>query len=470
MATQTSSEPKLVNIFIFNANYGQKEGHEHEKILYYHPSSADLDTQVRQVGLAEAITRFSSTFKKDGDCEAVHTQKTRQVFYQVEPDVWMVMTVAVGWVWRERDGGIGVREYQGEAVQDTVLRARLLAAYTALSLTHHSMESLLNTKGVQGLRAALTTFMNSYLASVEMWGGDILAVWGGVSFVPLDRQTFLRVHCCLSLLQSSVPTIAHTAFFYAHQVVWCGLCLEDLRALSHYLNTQLLPSHVHTSHSSSSSSSSSSSTPCSYLSRFVGEGVTPGTRVYVRGEEGGELTPHHLLVYILAGATVCITLAETEVLTPHLFEKIDRLLESKVSQLASDIGEQLGKKFNSTDGGLAGGGGAGGGGGTGGGGSSNFRYVYHNHMNLATKTTLHGVHGVPVEVMRSITNLYTDMRKCGSGEGVVKPGEDHWVVGRRGDGREFYVVVSHKNANLVQVTDEVNRMCASHFSNIFLIE
>lgn len=98
-------------------------------------------------------------------------------------------------------------------------------------------------------------------------------------------------------------------------------------------------------------------------------------------------------------------------LTPHLFEKIDRLLEAKVSQLASDIGEQLGKKSNSTDGGLAGGGGSGGGGGTGGGGSSNFRYVYHNHMNLATKTTLHGAQGVPVEVMRSITNLYTDMRK-----------------------------------------------------------
>lgn len=43
---------------------------------------------------------------------------------------------------------------------------------------------------------------------------------------------------------------------------------------------------------------------------------------------------------------------------------------------------------------------------------------------------------------------------CGSGELVVKTSQDHWVVGRSGDGREFYVVVSHKNANLVEVTGE----------------
>ena len=42
--------------------------------------------------------------------------------------------------------------------------------------------------------------------------------------------------------------------------------------------------------------------------------------------------------------------------------------------------------------------------------------------------------------------------RCQSGELVVKTSQDHWIVGRSGDGREFYVIVSHKNANLVEVT------------------
>lgn len=449
MSGENSSEPKLLHLFIFNANFGQKEGHEHEKILFYHPSSTDIDTQVRHVGLAEAITRFSRTFKKDGDCEAVHTQKTRQVFYQPESDMWMVMTVGIGWISKMRESG-SVREYQSEGVQDVILRARLISLYHSFTLQHASFASVLISTGLQGLRSTLNTFVNSYVSSVDMSSGDILAVWSGVSFLPLDRQTFLRIHCCLSLLQASFPNISHTAFFYNHHVVWCGLSLEDLRSLSRYLNDQLLPGRLETSFQSSSSA------PTSYLSRFVGIGVTPSIHIYACSEDG-DLQSYNLLVYTLAGATVCLTLPEREALTPSLYEKIDRLLEAKVSQLASDIGEQINKKSSSGTSSDS--------------GSSSFRYVYHNHMNLATKTTVHGTNqSLPAEVMKTIGDMHIDMKKCSSGELVVKTSQDHWVVGRSGDGREFYVVVSHKNANLVEVTDEVNRMCASHFSNIFMIE
>ncbi|KAK8392664.1 hypothetical protein O3P69_014832 [Scylla paramamosain] len=351
--SQHTAYPKLLNLFIFNSTYGQKEGHEHEKILFYYPNSADLDTQVRHVGLAEAITRFSSTFRKDGDCEAVHTQKTRQLFMQPEPNIWMVMTVAIGWVSRMRESG-PVREYQSEAVQDVVLRACLASLYRTFALRHSSFNAVLEARGLEGLKATLESFLTSYMSSVELSSGDILTVWSGVSFLPLDRQTFLRIHCCLSLLQASFPTIAHTAFFYNQHIVWCGLAMEDLRSLSQYLNTQLLPSRKDSLTSSTSSSSSSSHT--SYLSRFVGKGVTPSLQVHVR-DECGELQPHHLLLYSLMGVTICLTFAESESLTPQLFEKIDRLLESKVSQLASDIGEQASKKAGSGPGAEGGSGG-----------------------------------------------------------------------------------------------------------------
>ncbi|RXG56315.1 Vacuolar fusion protein CCZ1-like protein [Armadillidium vulgare] len=105
--------PKLLNFFIFHSKYGQREGYEHEKLLYYYPKNENLDTQVRNVGLAEAITRFArlrkteigkfkqtilnvrpiikNTFNKQEDCESLHTQKSHQVYYQAEPNIWMVM-------------------------------------------------------------------------------------------------------------------------------------------------------------------------------------------------------------------------------------------------------------------------------------------------------------------------------------------------------------------------------------------
>ncbi|KAG0726099.1 Vacuolar fusion protein CCZ1 [Chionoecetes opilio] len=279
-----------------------------------------------------------STFRKDGDCEAVHTQKTRQIFLQTELNIWMVMTVSIGWVCRVREAG-PVREYQSEEVQDVVLRASLSSLYRSFALRHSSFAAVMEDKGIEGLKAALETFLNTYMSCVELSGGDILSVWAGVSFLPLDRQTFLRIHCCLSLLQATFPAITHTAFFYNQHIVWCGLAMEDLRSLSQYLNTQVLPSRQDSSNTSSSSSSSSSS----YLSRFVGTGVTPSLEVHVRGE-GGDLRPHHLLLYCLAGVTICLTFQESERLTPQVYEKIDRLLEPKVSQLASDIGEQASRK------------------------------------------------------------------------------------------------------------------------------
>jgi hypothetical protein len=45
---------------------------------------------------------------------------------------------------------------------------------------------------------------------------------------------------------------------------------------------------------------------------------------------------------------------------------------------------------------------------------------------------------------------------------------DGWVVGRRNGQREFFVLFDRKDASLVQVGDDVNRLCETYFSNIYL--
>ena len=45
---------------------------------------------------------------------------------------------------------------------------------------------------------------------------------------------------------------------------------------------------------------------------------------------------------------------------------------------------------------------------------------------------------------------------------------DAWVVGRKADAREFYVMIDDTRANLSEVTEEVKKLSHTHFQNIFL--
>ena len=51
--------PTLSRFFIFNPKYGPREDNDHEKILFFHPKNVSLDAQMKDVGLAEALTNIT---------------------------------------------------------------------------------------------------------------------------------------------------------------------------------------------------------------------------------------------------------------------------------------------------------------------------------------------------------------------------------------------------------------------------
>ncbi|KAB7505163.1 Vacuolar fusion protein CCZ1-like protein [Armadillidium nasatum] len=370
-----------------------------------------------------------------------------------------MQTVAVGWIQRERDS-TPVREYQSESLQDRVLKAHLINAYKRFKLSYFTFSSLLEKKEITEVKNILCSFFEEYLTNNSVFLGNILTLWCGVSFLPLDKQSFLRIHCVLSLLQASFPSIVHTAFMYRNDFAWCGFSLEDFKPLSQYLLFRLSRSqqqdYYSSSCSSASQSSSLSSSSNSYsnskqnvsrYSRFIGEGSTPSDIVYIQ-DRTSKVKPHHLVIYVLAGVSLCMSFPASEKFNTSMFDKLGRLLESRISQLASDIGEQLSKKEE----------------------PETFRYIYHNHMNLATKSSIYGVNELPQETMQTIVDMHSDLVSNNSLELVVKTSLDFWVVGRSGNGRESYIVVSHKNANLVEISEEVNKMCESKFGSVFMAD
>nr|KAG5710416.1 hypothetical protein BaRGS_022234 [Batillaria attramentaria] len=87
-----------------------------------------------------------------------------------------------------------------------------------------------------------------------------------------------------------------------------------------------------------------------------------------------------------------------------------------------------------------------------------FKYIYFNHMNLAQQTTVHldlqkraGIN-IPQEIMRLLGDINADLTRSNhDGETIVKTTSDFWVVGKKSDSREFYVVINQKNANLIEI-------------------
>lgn len=59
-----------------------------------------------------------------------------------------------------------------------------------------------------------------FLQTLRLPQGDILDIFSGIHFMPLDKNTYLHVQCFINLLEASFSSIKYTAFLYNDQLVW----------------------------------------------------------------------------------------------------------------------------------------------------------------------------------------------------------------------------------------------------------
>lgn len=461
----------LKNFFIFNPTYGPREGEEHKKIMFYYPKNTDIDTKIKNIGLCEAIVTFTQTFT-DKPCESLHTQKTRQIFYQAEKDFWMVMTVGIPFSEKTKDGQVFL-EYHEEDVQDHVMEAVIRQAYRMFTLFNGSIYYLLQkvNNDATALQQRLEHFFSRYLLTLRLSSSDILDVFSGISFLPLDKNTYLQVQCFINVLESTFPSVKYTAFLYNDQLVWSGLEQDDMRIMYKYLTTSLFPAHLEQElHSSGPQHSSPTlnrnmSMPnigLVHFGRFItgppnmqdesNLGKIP--RLYINTEQENEECL--LIVYRALSASVCLLINSSSPVTFDLCKKLDSFLGQQLSSLASEIGEQYSSKKQQPS------------------SEPMFKYIYFNHMNLAQKTTVHVDHkktsGVYIgqDILKLLCDISSDLQRNNQdGETFVKTMADCWVVGKKSDQREMVVVINQKNLNLIEVNDEVKKLCSMNFNSIF---
>ncbi|CAL1277491.1 unnamed protein product [Larinioides sclopetarius] len=433
----TKSSISLGSFFVFNSSYCRRENDEKNKILYYYPAEVDLNSKVRSVGLCEAVIKFTGTFGTS-PCEALHTQKTKQVFLEPEPGFWMVMTLNVPCQQKSRDGQVYM-EYFTDEIQDHIYQSLLLKSYR----------------------------MFTYLMNLKSSDADLLDIFQGIHFLPLERYSFLKILCFINQVEEKFRCVKYSVFLYNDQLVWSGLEPEDTQILYQHLSLELIPSFIDSEVKGGVFSPSRTSPfgSGSHFGRFM---TGPKS---VDDQSGLEKIPKiflsngkiccYLITYRALNATVCLLVEDSFELKLELFRSLDAELGNQLSTLASEVGEQYSKTVSMLNAEQ----------------QSKFMYMYFNHMNLAEKTTMHadmkstGHALIPNDIMKLFGDFYTDLSKMKDiGEIIGKTVSDCWVVGKLSDERELYVILQQKNANIVDVNDELKKLSTTYFQSIFIMD
>lgn len=463
----SKSPVSLLNFFVFNSSFCDREDEEYNKVFYYFPEETDVNTKVRCVGLCEAVIKFTETFGSNA-CEAVHTQKTKQIFLEPESDFWMVMTLNVPCQQKNRDGQV-YTEYYSDEIQDHVYQSLLLKCYRMFTLMNGTFQNFIKNKkdGASNLKKSLDNFFSSYLMNLKSSDADLLDIFQGIHFLPLERYSFLKILCFINQIEEKFRYIKYSIFLYNDQLVWSGLEPEDMQILYQHLSLDLIPSFIDSELKGGIYSPSRISPMGSgiHFGRFMTgpknaedlSGLNATPKIYLNSGK----TSCHLIAYRALNATYCLLLDESTVLSLDLFKNLDVEIGPQLSSLASEIGEQYSKTIahiNSEQ-------------------QAKFMYMYFNHMNLAEKTTMHadmkrnGHSLVPSDIMKLFADIYSDLSKMKDfGEIIGKTLSDCWIVGKVSDERELYVILQQKNANIVDVNDELKKLSISHFQNIFIMD
>jgi len=424
---------------LFNTTWGPREGEEERKIVYFWPPETEINDQIKSVGLIEAVVRFGQTFSQK-PTHSLHTQKTRTVWRQVEGDFFLTLSVCVPHVKKlgAKEGGGEVVEYRPDDVSDKVLLGILERAHDMFSLFCGGLKYVLdkNNDNRDVLRERVNHFYTRYLATLKLCESSVLDMWGGLQYLPLEAEPFLRVQSLVNTAAQQFPELESCLVLQQGQLVWSEIEPSVTRLLVHYLITTLLPSLTSLPPEAASSS---------HQGRFlVGGGeadLLP--QVHIGGHR-----PRHLVVFHAINSTLCLLLPDQP--QADFFPRYSAYMGPLLSDLSADL-THLWVSNTSATGSVT--------------GSDHVRFVYYNAANFAVKSSMEP----GSEALLSLAaELSSDLPESG-GEVTGKLSSDKWMVVRVAGLRTVIIILSLKNLNLLEVSEEVAKLDKSSFAKICLL-
>jgi len=469
--TGQNSRSSLVNFFIYNTDYGQREGYEDEKIMLYVPQDENEDVKNKCIGLCQALVQFTLTFNPTKPCQCLNTLKAKQYFSNPEGNFWIVLTLSVPHsekIVKDKK----VLEYYPDDLQDPISEAILRQSYEMFVLFNGLFTFILNKYGRPVLQERLEFFYTRYLQTLNFGQLDLLDIYQGISYLPLDKTEFLRVQCFSNLIENTFSSVDHVCILQNDLLLWTSLSQKDMKILYKYLTSSLFPATTVDNEDSNSKGSNSPSSrnsspqinatfpnPGKFLTAPL-EMVKPGftipkraPRIFVHVEN--EIKELNLLVYKAFSCIICL-LIDIQMLNTEFCSKLHNFIGPQLGSLSSIITEQaLKRNVQSID--------------------QQYRFIYYNSMNLAIKSSIHAKRSslvsVASEIMKLLVDIHQDFGESDEkgSETIMKTSADCWIVGRRAGCREFFVILNQKNASLVDIDEELRQVINTSFSNILFL-
>ncbi|KAM6546780.1 hypothetical protein CsatB_027516 [Cannabis sativa] len=250
LSSTATTTAEGVQFCIFDLRRGQQEGQELDKILFFYPPDLPFSTQLSVIGLSEGLITFTRIFSPEAACEDIEAERHSHVFFEAEPDIWMVMVVE--------------KSKESEAIWRTdALRKVLMEVHSLFVMFHGSIRTLLD-KGPGGevARSLLYSFIKDYLSAYEKrspldgccWdflGGkklqlpsfrDCLKERGTVQMLTVSREAALEVQSLVKVIESSIgSTLCHSLIFFQDLLVSTSLSSEDTVNLFTYAVLRMTP-------------------------------------------------------------------------------------------------------------------------------------------------------------------------------------------------------------------------------------
>ncbi|KAJ7561040.1 hypothetical protein O6H91_03G011400 [Diphasiastrum complanatum] len=240
-----------LQLCMFDMTRGQQDGQELDKILFFYPLECPLPLQLSVIGLSEGLITFSRIFSSDAPCEVMEAERHSHIFYQCEPEIWMIMVVEKS---KEAESSIRPR----------ALQMVLKEVHGLFTMFYGSVRALLqNYPSEDVARSCLYAFFPDYISSEFMNGKKLklpsvkesLTERGTVQSLSFDRHALLEAQSLVNLLKSWLGggTIRHVLILYHNHLVSSSLPAGDTARLFVYALLRMTPSVIARSSAHSSS-------------------------------------------------------------------------------------------------------------------------------------------------------------------------------------------------------------------------
>jgi len=448
---QPPANEHLVCFFVFNPTITYKEEKQHENILYYYPSTNDLNTQMNDFGLSTAFSGLTERFTQEA-LGAYSTDHTRTALISPEKDYWLSATVKRSIT---EDSELALEE----SYMDAALQALMRHGHALFSMHNNTFQGMLAAHGREKLCAAMREFFDVFmLLFLRILGAydPLLDAMESVTYLAADRTQFLSMLSLLNKLKYASPdSIDHCVVLVDDCVLYSELDPRDTLQLARYVARRKVRR--------ADSSATGQSHPADNLLRLSHTEIPPtagggfvntdrATKLWLRtpvtgeGEGNGPLTlrQHPLMIYTY-GKTYILFVLQLKGSCPCNTELIAITIRSNLSCLSNLQDCVL--RSSAWD--------------------ESYTYIYFNQTNMALKTSVRRHTSIPDLLLYAEAAHQLFSGRPSTKEICIRAKDNVWVVCMKSDQREFFLIFD-KAQTISEVADEVKRISSVFFHGIFL--